>query len=131
MKLKEQGTIVKEQKAYESEEMVVTVGNTPEYEYHLVFFQHFLGKAIEDDDLRDKMVGYFKVGLDQAFDNDVRKEIQDLGVALSKKDATYDRQAVLTAYVKALSESERTKDHPEYKALLKEAVKDSGLEELE
>jgi len=127
LKLKEQGTIVKERKAYESEAMEVTVGNAPEDEYLLVFFQHFLGKAIEDDDLRDKMAGYFKEGLDQAFDTDVRKETQDLGVALSKKDATYDRQAVLSAYAKALSESERTKDHPEYKDLLKEAVKDSGL----
>lgn len=126
MKLQERGTLVTPQTIVNGD-LEITAGLSPGQAYLSVIFQHFAGKAVEDADMREPIVGFFKDGLDLAFDNDVRKEIEDLAEALSKKDADYDRKAVLKAFQTALSQSERTKDHPEYLALLQEKVPDASL----
>lgn len=127
MKLKAQGTLAKPKEIVLNDNIRITAGIDPEDAYLAVFFQHFTGKAVEDTDLSDKIVAYFKDGLDLAFDNDVRMEIENLSKALSKKEADYDRKKVLRAFRDALSQSERTKDHPEYLELLREKVTDAQL----
>lgn len=123
IKLQKRGTLVDQQTVVQAD---FEITNTSQA-YLAVIFQHFAGKAVEDADIREHIMGFFKDGLDMAFDNDVRKNIEDLGEALSRKDADYDRKAVLKAFQSALAQSERTKDHPEYPALLREKVTDATL----
>lgn len=96
-------------------------------EYLLLFFQHFSGLSVEDDFLGERIIPYFQRGLDCAFENDVKKVIDDLSGVLVKKNASYDRLNVLAHLIAALNHSKETKDHPEYLQSLKEKVNDSQL----
>ena len=125
--LLKRGTIVGERRLYDNGQIEVTQGQDPKSTYLLVFFQHFVGQSIEDDEMREPIIAFFKEGLDAAFDNDVRKEIKDICSVLSKPAVSFDKSAVLTAFRKALAASDRTKGHPEYVQLLQESLHDDAL----
>lgn len=96
-------------------------------EYLLLFFQHFVGLAVEDDYLKDKIVAYFNTGMNCAFDNDIIKVITDLGEVLSNKESKIDRRIILSELIKVLKTSYNTNDHPEYLDMLKDKIKDETL----
>ena len=94
--------------------------------YLVVIFQHFLGRAIEDDQLREKMVGFFANGILASFPNDIDKSTKDLAIALRKKNGAFNRESVLLAFRKALRKSK----YGEQEHLLnnlKTGIKDDSL----
>ena len=96
-------------------------------EYLLLFFQHFVGLAVEDDFLKDKTIAYFNTGVNCAFENDIIKVINDLGEVLSNKESKIDRLTILSELIKALKTSYNTSNNPEYLDMLKNKIKDDKL----
>jgi hypothetical protein len=45
--------------------------------YHLLFFQHFLGLAIKDDEIGPNMTNFYELGIGCAFENDILKSTED------------------------------------------------------
>ncbi|MBO2522585.1 MAG: hypothetical protein CW336_01830 [Bacteroidetes bacterium] len=96
-------------------------------EYLLLFFQHFVGMSVEDDFLEDRIVSYFKTGLNCAFENDIIKVINDLSEVLSNKKTKANRVKVVSELVKAFKVSINTQDHPEYLDMFKNKINDVEL----
>lgn len=95
--------------------------------YLSLFFQHFLGLSIEDDLLRDRIIGFFSEGLSCAFQNDIDNEIDSLGETLSKEKLSFDKVSVLSEFINALKNEPKTKDNPNYFQRLREKINDSAL----
>ncbi len=101
-------------------------GNTSDG-YVALFFQHFLGRSIEDDLLRDRICDFMNEGLSTAFRNDLNNEIDSLGDTLSKTNLSFDRVEVLSKFINALKTSSNTKDNPEYLDRLRKRINDGFL----
>lgn len=76
-----------------------------ETQYVLLFFQHFLFKAILDDKLRPEVVKDLDTCMDCAFKHDIIKSTTDFCRALSNEDATFEKTQLLKDYLKALNQS--------------------------
>lgn len=73
--------------------------------YILVFFQHFIDKAVKDDAVRPRMLNKLNAAFSAAFKRDIIKTTIDLSKALSDESSTFNKEDVLTQYLKALNNS--------------------------
>lgn len=71
--------------------------------YMLIFFQHYCYQAVRDDSIRPELVKYFAVNSRSAFKRDIIKSTIDLCRALTDETSTFNKEEVLTAYLKALN----------------------------
>lgn len=78
---------------------------TAEGDYVLLFFQHFCYLSIKDADICPSLVVGFGVSCNLAFKRDIIKSTIDLCKALSESDSVFNKEDVLTAYLKALNNS--------------------------
>ena len=95
--------------------------------YSSLFFQHFPGKSILDEDIHQDIIDVFVIGIQAAFKNDIRKEVKEIGTVLSKKNGLEDREEVLFRLRKAIALSVDYKGDAEIQQLLKKAVNDEEL----
>lgn len=75
-----------------------------EKKYLLLFFQHFAGQSIKDNDLRNRFIADFTLLISVAFRNDIEKSTKDIVQSLveMKDEVKFE---VLTPYYQALKES--------------------------
>ncbi len=74
-----------------------TTGHT----YLLIFFQHFLGLAVNEGVLRDKVIAFFETGCRCAFKNDIEKSTEDIVIAIAEWNER-EKIDILTEYIKAI-----------------------------
>lgn len=72
-------------------------------EYILIFFQHYCYQAVKDDVIRPELVNGFAENSNNAFQRDIIKTTIDLCRALTDETSTFNKEDVLTAYLKALN----------------------------
>ena len=72
-------------------------------EYILIFFQHYCYQAVKDDVIRPELVNGFAENSNNAFKRDIIKTTIDLCRALTDETSTFNKEEVLTAYLKALN----------------------------
>lgn len=77
-----------------------------EEEYLLLFFQHYCYQAIKDDEIRPELIKKFRTNCNNAFKRDIIKTTIDLCRALTECTSTFNKEEVLTAYLKALNHSQ-------------------------
>lgn len=94
--------------------------------YRLLFFQHFLGRAVLDDFLRGKLVPDFDRLVMCCFDNDIKKCMSDIAPVLSHRSVPFDRVSVLKKLLEALDKSEFCDDEEVY-TILKNGISDEDL----
>lgn len=94
--------------------------------YRLLFFQHFLGRAIEDDAIRDRVVDDFDRLVQCCFDNDIKKSLSAIAPVLSRRNVPYDRVIVLRKLLEALDKSE-FKDNKQLYDILQNGIADEDL----
>ena len=73
--------------------------------YILLFFQHFSYLSLKDDDVRPWFIQFFGECIKRAFRRDMIKSTIDICKALSEEDSTFNKEDVLSAYLKALNDS--------------------------
>lgn len=71
--------------------------------YMLLFFQHYCYQAVRDDLIRPELVKCFGGNSNNAFKRDIIKSTIDLCRALTDETSTFNKEEVLTAYLKALN----------------------------
>jgi len=76
--------------------------------YKILFFQHYLGLSILDDDLRDVIIGFFQTCMNCAYKRDIIKSTEDFCCALSKDSVPFDKIEILTLYLKELNDSKHS-----------------------
>lgn len=74
-----------------------------EGDYVLLFYQHFCFQSLKDADICPSLVEGFVQACSLAFKRDIIKSTIDLCKALSDSDSTFNKEDVLTAYLKALN----------------------------
>lgn len=81
--------------------------NGDEYkkDYVLLFFQHFCKDAVKDPEIRPALISGFPQTCRLAFKRDIIKSTIDLCRALSEEDSTFNKEEVLTFFLKALNNS--------------------------
>lgn len=94
--------------------------------YMQQFFQHFLGKAVADVLLREKIVKFFPSGISVSFTNDIDKSTSDLAEVLADKRAPFDRAQILFEYRKALAFS-KYRNRSSLTKCLQEMINDNHL----
>ena len=94
--------------------------------YMGLFFQHFPGKALLDLDLREEIIGFIPLGVNAAFQNDIEKEVSEIGDVLSDKNVK-DREEVLFKLRTAISRSQEYKNDERVLNLLKKSLNDNEL----
>lgn len=72
-------------------------------EYNLLFFQHYCNQAVKDDLIRPDFVKGFAENCKKAFKRDIIKSTIDLCRALSDETSVFNKEEVLTTYLKALN----------------------------
>jgi len=72
-------------------------------DYILIFFQHYCNQAVKDDLIRPELVKGFAENSNKAFKRDIIKSTIDLCRALTDETSTFNKEEVLTAYLKALN----------------------------
>lgn len=97
--------------------------------YLSLFFQHFPGKSILDVEMRQEILSFLLYGVCAAFPNDIEKEVKEIGVVLSNKNALDNREHVLYLLLAAIDQSEY-KDDKNILQLLKDSVNDDALWDL-
>lgn len=50
--------------------------------YHLVFFQHFFGKVLRDEEIRHRFIAFIPNGIDCSFENDILNSTKDMIVSM-------------------------------------------------
>lgn len=73
--------------------------------YKILFFQHYLGLSILDDDLRDVIIGFFQTCMNCAYKRDIIKSTEDFCSALSEDSVPFDKIEILALYLKELNDS--------------------------
>ena len=81
----------------------IRVGASSSEDYILIFFQHYCNQAVKDDLIRPELVKGFAENSNKAFKRDIIKSTIDLCRALSDETSTFNKEEVLTAYLKALN----------------------------
>lgn len=95
-------------------------------QFHLLFFQHYLRKTILDDDLRPEVSKDFEFGISCAFKRDIIKSTEDFCSALSYNTASFDKELILTNYLKAINNSKYS-DLADLKNILEKNIYDQAL----
>ena len=72
-------------------------------DYNLLFFQHYSYQALKDDKVRPDLVNGFNDNCQKAFKRDLIKTTIDICKALDEDVSTFNKEEVLTAYLKALN----------------------------
>lgn len=96
------------------------------FEYKVLFFQHFPGKAISEDFLRIRIQPEFKSLVSCCFDNDIKKSLSDIAPILHQTGLAFDRVSLLSDLLQALRESE-FKDNAEVFSILQNGIADEEL----
>lgn len=99
---------------------------SPRKQFHLLFFQHYLGETILDNNLRPEMLKDFEFGMSCAFTRDIIKSTEDFCSALSDNTATFDKCDILVNYLKALNNS-KYKDLVELKNIFENNISNHNL----
>lgn len=73
--------------------------------YMLQFFQHFFYQSVKDDDIRPAFVENFKNVFDNAFESDIIRATEGLCKSLTDEDSKFDKEDVLTEFLKAINMS--------------------------
>lgn len=72
-------------------------------DYILLFFQHYCYQALKDDEIRSDLVKGFKDNCHKAFKRDLIKTTIDICKVLDEDASTFNKEEVLTTYLKALN----------------------------
>lgn len=72
----------------------------------LLFFQHFMFHAIQDNELRPHLSSFFRTGFSCAFQRDILKTTRDLCRAMTDDSCKFNREEVLVQYLKAMQDSQ-------------------------
>lgn len=97
----------------------------PNYNFQLLFFQHYCKQSIKDDAIRPYMMQQLIDIIDGAFKRDMLKSTQGLCEALSDEVATFDKVDVLVGFLQALNNTKH-REYTELRELLENEV-DPGL----
>ena len=73
--------------------------------YLLLFFQHFCGKSLLQDELRDEIIKFFPIALNSAFKCDVINSLNSMIPVLNQYDFEISKVDIITNYIEALNES--------------------------
>ncbi len=89
----------------EEEEGIVALisRDSSDEDYILLFFQHYCYQAIKDDEIRPNLLKGFSENCRKAFKRDLIKTTIDICKALDEDVSTFNKEEVLTAYLKALN----------------------------
>ena len=74
--------------------------------YIALFYQHFFYHALKDDEISPLFEDYYNDILTRAYKRDVIKSTIDLCKALSDDNTSFNKEEVLTSYLKALNYSQ-------------------------
>ena len=74
--------------------------------YIVLFYQHFFYDALKDNEISQDFDSYYGMIFARAYKRDVIKSTIDLCRALSETTSTFDKELVLTTYLKVLNESQ-------------------------
>lgn len=77
--------------------------------YIVLFYQHFFYQAIKDDKIFPDFASYYGDIFARAYTRDVIKSTTDFCKALSEEPTKFDKEIVLTTYLKALNSSQFSK----------------------
>lgn len=99
----------------------------PNFNYQILFFQHYCEQSIKDDAIRPYMMEQLIDIMDGAFKRDMLKSTKGLCMAISDEYSTFDKVNVLVGFLKALNNSKH-KEYAELKELLENGVDSSLLE---
>lgn len=92
-----------ESKEEPAETGIISLSLSPSESYMLIFFQHYCYQAVRDDLIRPELMRCFADNSDNAFKRDMIKSTIDLCRALTDETSTFNKEEVLTAYLKALN----------------------------
>lgn len=99
---------------------------TGEDKYTLLFFQHYCGLSLMDEDIRPELIKSFGDNFDCAFKRDMIKSTIDICQALSDKNSTFNKEDVLVSFLKALNESKHS-NLTELKNILEQNIQPDSL----
>ena len=94
--------------------------------YILLFFQHYIDKAVKDDAVRPRLLNNLVASCKAAFKSDIIKTTIDLSKALSDESSSFNKEDVLTQYLKALNNSD-FKGLVDLKNILEQNITPSSL----
>ena len=94
-----------EKKEIEDSMITIKIGGDYDDNYILVFFQHFCNQAVKDDIIRPELIRRFYDTCDNAFKRDIIKSTIDISKAISDNESSFNKEEVLTAFLKALNHS--------------------------
>ena len=98
------GNELKYDDSEEEDSMVAIISSdSSDEEYILLFFQHYCYQAIKDDEIRPNLLKGFSENCRNAFKRDLIKTTIDICKALDEDVSTFNKEEVLTAYLKALN----------------------------
>lgn len=89
--------------------------------YIVLFYQHFFYHALKDDEISPIFEGYYDNIFSRAYKRDVIKSTIDLCKAISEDNASFNKEKVLTSYLKALNYSQH-KGLKELKNILEQNI---------
>lgn len=112
--------------AQEEEPGFIRIGVSSKEEYMILFFQHFCYQSIKDDQIRPSLVNFFHECCNIAFKRDIIKTTIDICKALSEETSTFNKEEVLTAYLKALNGCKH-RDLEELKNILEQNIRPQSL----
>lgn len=78
-------------------------------DYILLFFQHYCYQAVKDDEIRPALIKGFRENCQKAFKRDIIKTTIDLSKALSEEESTFNKEEVLTEFLKAVNHCKHKK----------------------
>lgn len=84
---------------------ILTIKPDTNNSYMLQFFQHFFYQSVKDDDIRPVFVVNFKNVFDNAFESDIIRATEGLCMVLTEADSAFDKEDVLTEFLKAINGS--------------------------
>lgn len=99
----------------------------PNFEYQMLFFQHYCEQSIKDDTIRPFMMAQLIDVIDSAFNRDIIKSTEGLCKALLDDAATFDKFDVLVGFLKALNNTKHN-EYSDLKDILEKNVKHDLLE---
>ena len=85
--------------------VILSMNSDTKHSFMLQFFQHFFYQSVKDDDVRPAFVENFKNVFDNAFESDIIRATEGLCKALADEDSKFDKEYVLTEFLKAINTS--------------------------
>ena len=108
------------------ENSIGALGPSYGFGYRVLFFQHFLGKAISDDFLRNHIQSDFGALVGCCFENDILKSMSDIAPVLHQRGVAFDRVTLLKDLLLAIRKSE-FKANAEVFSILQNGIADDDL----